>query len=82
MKGRELSVELTDFIIPIDDVPEEARKAIKHWSQMIDYWAVDWDFRDDTFHNQWQSYRTRQDPKHGTDDEARVRRSRGRTKSS
>jgi adenine-specific DNA-methyltransferase len=63
LKKRELSIELTDFVIPIDDVPEEARKSIKHWSQMIDYWAVDWDFKDDTFHNQWQSYRTRQDPK-------------------
>jgi adenine-specific DNA-methyltransferase len=61
-KGRELTLKLTDFVIPIDDVPEEARKAIKHWSQMIDYWAVDWDFRDDTFHNQWQSYRTRRKP--------------------
>ncbi len=61
--GRQLTLTLTDFVIPIDDVPEEARKAIKHWSQMIDYWAVDWDFKDDTFHNQWQSYRTRQDPK-------------------
>lgn len=60
-KGRELTLKLTDFVIPTDDVPEEARKAIKHWSQMIDYWAVDWDYRDDTFHNQWQSYRTRQD---------------------
>ncbi len=63
LKKRELSLELTDFVIPIDDVPEEARKSIKHWSQMIDYWAVDWDFKDDTFHNQWQSYRTRQAPK-------------------
>jgi len=44
-------------------VPEEARTAIKHWSQMVDYWAVDWDFKEDTFHNQWQSYRTRKDPK-------------------
>jgi hypothetical protein len=60
---RELTIELTDFVIPVDDVPEEARKSIRHWSQMIDYWAVDWDFKDDTFHNQWQSYRTRQDPK-------------------
>jgi DNA modification methylase len=59
---RELTLKLTDFVIPIDDVPEEARKAIKHWSQMIDYWAVDWDFKSDTFHNQWQSYRTRKDP--------------------
>lgn len=62
-KKRELHLELTDFVIPIDDVPEEARKAISHWAQMIDYWAVDWDFKDDTFHNQWQSYRTRRDPK-------------------
>jgi hypothetical protein len=62
-KKKELSIELTNFIIPIDDVPEEARQAIQHWSQMIDYWAVDWDFKDDTFHNQWQSFRTRQDQK-------------------
>jgi len=61
-KGRELTVKLTDFVIPIDDVPAESRKFVKHWSQMIDYWAVDWDFKDDTFHNQWQSYRTRQNP--------------------
>lgn len=60
---REVTVKVTDFVIPLDDVPEEARKAIKHWSQMIDYWAVDWVFKDDTFHNQWQSYRTRKDPK-------------------
>ena len=79
MTKREL-LELTDFVIPIDDVPEDARKAIKHWSQMVDYWAVDWDFRDDTFHNQWQSYRTRQEPKHRSFSEVRVRRTRRRTR--
>jgi hypothetical protein len=42
-------------------VPEEARRAVKHWSQWIDYWAVDWDNKDDTFHNEWQTYRTRKD---------------------
>jgi len=62
-KKREVTIRLADFLIPIDDIPEEVRKAIKHWSQMIDYWAVDWDFKDDTFHNQWQSYRTRKEPK-------------------
>ena len=61
-KGREVTLKLADFLIPLDDVPEEARKAIKHWSQVIDYWAVDWDYKNDTFHNQWQSYRTRQQP--------------------
>ena len=63
VKRREVRLELTDFVIPIDDIPAEVRKAIKHWSQMVDYWAVDWDYKGDTFHNQWQSYRTRKNPK-------------------
>ena len=62
-KAREVILKLTDFIIPTDDIPEEARKAIKHWSQLIDYWAVDWDYKNDTFHNQWQAYLTRKEPK-------------------
>ncbi len=62
-KGSEVNLKLTDFVIPTDDIPEEARKAIKHWSQLIDYWAVDWDYKGDTFHNQWQTYRARKDPK-------------------
>jgi adenine-specific DNA-methyltransferase len=61
--GYEVALKLKDFLIPTDDIPEEARKAIKHWSQLIDYWAVDWDYKKDTFHNQWQTYRTRKDPK-------------------
>ena len=24
---------------------------------------MDWDYKSDTFHNQWQTYRTRQNPK-------------------
>ncbi|MCL4553168.1 MAG: PKD domain-containing protein, partial [Candidatus Marsarchaeota archaeon] len=35
------------------------QQAVTHWSQWIDYWAVDWDNKDDTFHNEWQAYRTR-----------------------
>ncbi|MGC1685050.1 MAG: hypothetical protein WA734_05475, partial [Candidatus Acidiferrales bacterium] len=62
-KAREMTLKLTDFVIPTDDIPEEARKAIKHWSQLIDYWAADWDYKNDTFHNQWQAYRTRKEPK-------------------
>jgi adenine-specific DNA-methyltransferase len=58
---RNVFLKLKDFVIPPDDVPEDARKAVKHWSQWIDYWAVDWDNRSDTFHNEWQTYRTRKD---------------------
>lgn len=62
-KNRAVTLKLSDFVIPTDDIPEEARKAVKHWSQLVDYWAVDWDFKGDTFHNQWQEYRTRKEPK-------------------
>ena len=58
-----ISVELQNFFMPPDDVPEDVRKVITHWNQWIDYWAVDWDYRDDTFHNQWQTYRTKKEPK-------------------
>jgi SAM-dependent methyltransferase len=54
-----VTLTLNDFVIPPDDVPEEVSRAIKHWSQWIDYWAVDWDNKSDTFHNEWQTYRTR-----------------------
>jgi adenine-specific DNA-methyltransferase len=60
-KKRDITLTLTDFVIPPDDVPEDARKAVKHWSQWIDYWAVDWDNKGDTFHNEWQTYRTRKE---------------------
>ena len=57
------SVELRDFIVPADDVPQDVQQSITHWSQYIDYWAIDWNFRSDTFHNQWQSYRTKKQPR-------------------
>jgi hypothetical protein len=63
VKNRTASVALSDFMMPAEDLPEEVRTAVTHWSQWIDYWAVDWDFKNDTFHNQWQSYRTRGEPK-------------------
>jgi adenine-specific DNA-methyltransferase len=37
------------------------REKITRWESWVDYWAADFNFRDDTFHNEWQSYRTRKD---------------------
>jgi len=55
-----VKVDLKDFVIPnYELIPEEVRSKIKKWSDFIDYWAVDWDFKGDTFHNEWQTYRTR-----------------------
>jgi adenine-specific DNA-methyltransferase len=62
-KGKTATVELVDFVIPPDDVPEDVRGKIDHFSQWIDFWAVDWDHGGDSFHNMWQSFRTRDEPK-------------------
>jgi hypothetical protein len=60
--GNQVMIELKDFAIPnLDLIPEDVRSKIKKWSDYIDYWAVDWDWNEDTFHNMWQSYRTKQD---------------------
>jgi len=63
-QGTAVQIAIKDFIIPsLELVPLEVRDKVKKWSDYIDYWAVDWDFKEDTFHNQWQSYRTRKHSK-------------------
>ncbi len=63
----EACVVLNDFIIPSEDlIPVHVREQISSWSDLIDYWSVDFDYGDDTFHNQWQAYRTREKPKLAT----------------
>ena len=62
--GREAAVVLKDFAIPSEDlIPAKVRDQIDTWSDLIDYWSIDFDHRDETFHNQWQAYRTREEPK-------------------
>ena len=62
-KGHEACVVLKDFAIPSEDlIPQKVRESIVSWSDLIDYWSVDFDFSDEVFHNEWQAYRTREDP--------------------
>ena len=63
--GRNIEVEIKKFYIPHLELvkEEEVREKIKNWSDFIDYWAVDWNYRDDTFHNEWQDFRTKKSPK-------------------
>jgi hypothetical protein len=57
-------VELTDFVIPNTElIPDDVRARVKKWSDYIDYWAVDWDFQNDTFLQGWVAYRTRKERK-------------------
>jgi adenine-specific DNA-methyltransferase len=59
---REFVCVLEDFVIPNPElVPDEVRGKVKDWSDYVDYWAVDWDFQNDTFMPSWMDYRTKQD---------------------
>jgi adenine-specific DNA-methyltransferase len=52
-----VQVVLTNFTIPHIDSADERES----WSDYIDYWAVDWDFQNDVFHQDWAAWRTRKD---------------------
>jgi DNA modification methylase len=61
-RPREYVCSLEDFVIPNPElIPDEVRKKIKSWKDYIDYWAVDWDFQNDTFIPAWMDYRTKAD---------------------
>ena len=63
-EGREAMVALNDFVIPNTElIPDDVRRKVQRWSDYIDYWAIDWDFREDTFMQGWVTYRTRKDRK-------------------
>lgn len=60
VEGRKATVTIKDFVIANPEyLPEEVQKNLKKFSDTIDYWAVDWDYKGDTFHNGWQDFRTR-----------------------
>lgn len=68
IEQRTAHVTLSEFVLPNPElIPAAVRGKITGWPDYVDYWAVDFTFgtggHGDTFHNQWQSYRTRADRK-------------------
>jgi adenine-specific DNA-methyltransferase len=62
LKKLTATVTLKDFVISNTElIPDEVRTKVKKWSDYIDYWAVDWNFQNDTFMQGWVAFRTRQD---------------------
>jgi hypothetical protein len=43
--GRSCTLELASFALPARGLPAGARASIRHWSQWIEGWCVDWDHR-------------------------------------
>jgi len=60
---REVALTLTDFMIPPDDVPEDVRRTVKHWSQwmIIGRWIGTTRATHST--TSGKTYRTRKEPK-------------------
>ena len=48
----EITLKITDFQIPPTPELAEIASKIKDSRELIDYWAIDWDYKGDTFHNQ------------------------------
>jgi hypothetical protein len=60
LNSKSLNITLKEFVISNPEyLPQEVREKVKKFTDYIDYWAVDFNFRDDTFHNMWQSFRTK-----------------------
>lgn len=59
IKSKEVTLEVTDFQLPPSRELDEIKDKIKKFSDLIDYWSIDWDYDGTTFRNQWQSYRTK-----------------------
>jgi len=52
VEGKEVTLKITDFqLAPTAELAEIASK-VKDSRELIDYWAIDWDYKGDTFHNQ------------------------------
>lgn len=63
VRGKDLTIKLKDFIIANPEyVPDDVKARMKRFTDYIDYWAVDFDYKNDTFRNGWQSFRTRKHP--------------------
>ena len=60
VEERKVTVEVNRFAIANPEyMPEKIRDSIEDFRSYIDYWAIDFDYKDDVFHNMRQEYRTR-----------------------
>jgi len=66
-RGKAANIKLKKFLPSLAEVPEKElaaleQRAIKHGFDFIDFWAVDFDYKDgQPFKHHWQAYRTRRD---------------------
>ncbi len=59
VKDMQVTLKITDFQLPPTAELAEIASNVNDSRELIDYWAIDWNYKEDTFHNQWQSFRTK-----------------------
>ena len=66
-KDKTVDIKLRKFLPSLAEVPKKEiealqERAIKHGFDFIDFWAIDFDYKDgQPFKHHWQAYRTRKD---------------------
>lgn len=61
-ENEQVVVEITDFnVYNVEDFSEEAVEMLEQFSDLIDYWSVDYHYDGEHFVSRWQTYRTRKD---------------------
>lgn len=63
IRDKRIDLTIGDFQLPPTPELAEISEKIKDSIDLIDYWAIDWNYQGDTFHNQWQDYRTKKEPR-------------------
>jgi len=59
IEGKKVTLKIADFQIPPTMELTEIASKVEDSRELIDYWAIDWNYKGDTFHNQWQSFKTK-----------------------
>ena len=57
--GNEIEIELLNYEIPFTNlILDKVKESVKSFSDWIDYWAIDFEYKNNVFKNIWTSYRT------------------------
>lgn len=63
IRDKRIDLTIGDFQLPPTPELAEISEKVNDSIDLIDYWAIDWNYQGDTFHNQWQDYRTKKEPR-------------------
>ena len=57
-----VALKISDLQLPPTAELAQISSKVSDSRELIDYRAIDWNYKDDTFHNQWQSFGVKKNP--------------------